>query len=40
MVNAALNDPGPLHLSDTAMTDALSRMLTFYVVAPDTDSSD
>ena len=39
MVNAALNDPGPLHLSDTAMTDALSRMLTLYVVAPESDTA-
>lgn len=39
MINAALNDPGPLHLSDTAMTDALSRMLTLYVVAPETDTT-
>ncbi|WP_322032059.1 helix-turn-helix domain-containing protein [Paraburkholderia sp. J76] len=31
MVNAALNDPGPLHLSDTAMTEALTEMLALYV---------
>jgi AcrR family transcriptional regulator len=35
MVNAALNDPGPLHLADTAMTDALAQMLTLYVLAPE-----
>ncbi|WP_321887155.1 TetR/AcrR family transcriptional regulator [Paraburkholderia bannensis] len=31
MINAALNDPGPLQLADIAMTDALARMLVFYV---------
>ncbi|SPB15803.1 hypothetical protein NOV72_03009 [Caballeronia novacaledonica] len=31
MVNAALNDPGPLHLDDTAMSEALGQMLVFYV---------
>lgn len=33
MVNAALNDPGPLHLNDIAMTDALTQMLALYVSA-------
>jgi AcrR family transcriptional regulator len=31
MINAALNDPGPLGLDDPAMTEALARMLTLYV---------
>jgi AcrR family transcriptional regulator len=35
MVNAALNDPGPLHLTDTAMTGALARMLTLYMLTPE-----
>lgn len=30
MINAALNDPGPLHLDDSEMTDALSQMLASY----------
>lgn len=34
MVNAALNDPGPLHLADPAMTDALTQMVALYVVGP------
>jgi AcrR family transcriptional regulator len=33
MINAALNDPGPLSLDDPAMTGALARMLTLYVTA-------
>ncbi|NLP63051.1 hypothetical protein [Paraburkholderia sacchari] len=39
MVNAALNDPGPLHLADTAMTDALAEMLTLYVANSAADSA-
>jgi AcrR family transcriptional regulator len=31
MVNAALNDPGPLRLEDVAMTNTLARMVTLYV---------
>ena len=31
MINAALNDPGPLHLDDEAMSDALAQMLASYV---------
>ncbi|WP_322044415.1 helix-turn-helix domain-containing protein [Paraburkholderia sp. J67] len=31
MINAALNDPGPLQLADAAMTDELARMLVLYV---------
>lgn len=31
MINAALNDPGPLRLADAAMTQALAEMLTLYV---------
>lgn len=30
MINAALNDPGPLGLDDEAMTEALAQMLTLY----------
>ncbi|WP_268959022.1 TetR/AcrR family transcriptional regulator [Paraburkholderia solitsugae] len=33
MVNAALNDPGPLKLDAPAMTDALAQMFTLYVGA-------
>lgn len=33
MVNAALNDPGPLHLGDEAMTDALAEMVWRYMLA-------
>jgi AcrR family transcriptional regulator len=33
MINAALNDPGPLGLADEAMTEALAEMLTLYVMA-------
>jgi hypothetical protein len=33
MVNAALNDPDPLKLDATAMTDALAQMLALYVGA-------
>ncbi|WP_321910027.1 helix-turn-helix domain-containing protein [Paraburkholderia sp. J11-2] len=39
MINAALNDPGPLRLDEAAMTDALSRMLTLYVLTPETDTA-
>ena len=31
MVNAALNDPGPMRLADEAMTQALAEMLVLYV---------
>jgi AcrR family transcriptional regulator len=31
MINAALNDPGPLHLADEAMTQALAEILLLYV---------
>ena len=30
MINAALNDPGPLSIEDDAMTEALAQMLTLY----------
>jgi AcrR family transcriptional regulator len=33
MINAALNDPGPLHLDDAAMTDALAQMLAIFATA-------
>ncbi len=33
MVNAALNDPGPLRLDEPAMTEALTQMLALYVAA-------
>ncbi|MFP6562669.1 TetR/AcrR family transcriptional regulator [Paraburkholderia sp. B3] len=33
MINAALNDPGPLGLADEAMTEALGDMLALYVTA-------
>lgn len=33
MVNAALNDPGPLRLEDETMTEALAQMMTLYVLA-------
>lgn len=39
MINAALNDPGPLHLADAAMTDMLTRMLTLYLTAPDSEAA-
>lgn len=35
MINAALNDPGPMKLEDPAMTEALARMLTLFASAPD-----
>jgi AcrR family transcriptional regulator len=38
MINAALNDPGPLGLADEAMTTALAEMLTLYVMAGMTDA--
>ena len=38
MINAALNDPGPLGLEDAAMTEALGRMLTLYVTASAADA--
>jgi hypothetical protein len=38
MINAALNDPGPLGLDDAAMTEALARMLTLYVTASAADA--
>lgn len=39
MVNAALNDPGPLHLADPAMTDALAEMLTLYLANSTADTA-
>lgn len=33
MINAALNDPGPLHLDGEAMTDALAQTVTLYAQA-------
>ena len=40
MVNAALNDPGPLVLNDVAMTEALAQMLALYAGASgDADGS-
>jgi len=33
MINAALNDPGPLHLDELSMTDALAQMLALYASA-------
>jgi AcrR family transcriptional regulator len=38
MINAALNDPGPLHLDDQAMTDALARMLVMFAAFLSTSS--
>jgi AcrR family transcriptional regulator len=33
MINAALNDPGPLSLEDAALTDALAQTLELYALA-------
>jgi AcrR family transcriptional regulator len=33
MINAALNDPGPLSLDDAALTEALAQTLALYAVA-------
>jgi AcrR family transcriptional regulator len=38
MINAALNDPGPLGLADEAMTEALAEMLVLYVMAGMTEA--
>jgi len=39
MINAALNDPGPLHLADAAMTHALAEMLALYVASNAADTA-
>jgi AcrR family transcriptional regulator len=38
MTNAALNDPGPLHLADEAMTDALAQVIKLYAQAVSHDA--
>ncbi|WP_322062298.1 helix-turn-helix domain-containing protein [Paraburkholderia sp. J63] len=38
MINAALNDPGPLGLADAAMTQALAEMLVLYVASNAADA--
>ncbi|WP_052409493.1 TetR/AcrR family transcriptional regulator [Paraburkholderia oxyphila] len=38
MINAALNDPGPLSLADAAMTEALAEMLVLYVTSSVADT--
>ncbi|WP_228939205.1 TetR/AcrR family transcriptional regulator [Paraburkholderia saeva] len=39
MINAALNDPGPLRLDDPAMTEALAQMLAIFAIGPSFDAT-